>query len=136
MLGEVNHSLNEAYIAISIRHVPFFFQIAGIAGSFGATLLLALLSDLLSFATLHISLLYSVSARIYSWQINVMSSTFNIFRGRKYNPLRKRLDAAEYDLDQTLIGTIIFTLLVFLLPTVFAYYILFSIVIQILPSAK
>ena len=116
------------YMGLSGESFPIFFRIAGYSGCLGATMTFALLGDLLTFSTLHLSLLYSVSARIYCWQFNIMSSTFNLFRGRKYNPLRNRIDTADYDLDQTLLGTIIFTLLVFLMPTIAAYYILFSLV--------
>jgi phosphatidylinositol N-acetylglucosaminyltransferase subunit Q len=113
---------------VSGTSLRLFFAITGTCGFLGATLIFALLSDLLSFSASHISLLYSVSSRIYFWQFNILASTFNLFRGRRYNPLRVRVDAAQYDLDQTLIGTIVFTLLLFLLPTIAAYYILFSMV--------
>jgi phosphatidylinositol glycan class Q protein len=104
------------------------FKITGMCGFLGLTIILSMISDLITFSTVHITILYSVSTRVYFWQFNILSSTFNIFRGKKYNPLRNRIDAAEYDLDQTLLGTIIFTLFVFLIPTVAAYHILFSIV--------
>lgn len=114
---------------ISSVRIPAFITITGYFGIFcGATMIFSIISDLISFSTLHISLLYSVSTRIYYWHFNILSSTFNIFRGKKHNPLRKRIDNAEYDLDQTLIGTIIFTLFLFLAPTIAAYYLLFSIV--------
>ena len=45
--------------------------------------------------------------------------------GKKYNVLRDRLDSCDYDLDQLLLGTILFTLLFFLIPTVIVYYMLF-----------
>jgi phosphatidylinositol glycan class Q protein len=48
--------------------------------------------------------------------------------GKKLNILRSRVDFAEFDLDQLLLGTILFTVLVFLFPTIAAYYVLFSLV--------
>jgi phosphatidylinositol glycan class Q protein len=42
--------------------------------------------------------------------------------------LRKRIDPWVYDMDQLLFGTMLFTLLAFLFPTVLAYYSLFAIV--------
>lgn len=42
--------------------------------------------------------------------------------------LRDRLDSCEYDLDQLLLGTIFFTMLFFLMPTVVVYYVLFVVV--------
>lgn len=40
--------------------------------------------------------------------------------------LRNRIDSCDYDLDQLLLGTILFTLLFFLLPTVLVFYITFT----------
>lgn len=48
--------------------------------------------------------------------------------GKRYNVLRNRTDTWEYDIDQLLFGTILFTLVAFLFPTVLAYYSLFAIV--------
>ena len=48
--------------------------------------------------------------------------------GKRYNVLRNRIDTWDYDLDQLLLGTILFTLLAFLSPTVFTYYALFAMV--------
>jgi len=45
--------------------------------------------------------------------------------GKKYNVLRDRLDSCDYKLDQLMLGTILFTLLFFLIPTVIVYYVLF-----------
>ena len=48
--------------------------------------------------------------------------------GQKRNVLRHRTDACDYDQDQLLLGTVLFTVLFFLFPTTAAYYILFSMV--------
>lgn len=48
--------------------------------------------------------------------------------GKKRNMLRNRIDACDYDLDQLLLGTCLFTLLTFLFPTVLIYYITFALV--------
>ncbi|KAI8907236.1 N-acetylglucosaminyl transferase component-domain-containing protein [Gorgonomyces haynaldii] len=114
-------------IETNASFIQLFLLLGGRCGVLGCTMILAILSDLITLSTLHLHLLYAVSCRIYYWQVSIMFSTFHLFQGRKYNPLRKRIDAAEYELDQTLIGAIIFTLLIFLLPTVGAYYLLFSI---------
>ncbi len=53
-------------------------------------------------------------------------SLFHLFRGKKHNVLRNRIDSCDYDLDQLLLGTILFTLLFFLLPTVLVFYITFT----------
>ncbi|KAJ1777667.1 pig-Q [Coemansia sp. RSA 2167] len=66
-----------------------------------------------------------VATRIFHWQLVTLYSLFNLFRGRKHNVLRNRIDSCDYDLDQLLIGTILFTLLTYLFPTVLVYYLTF-----------
>ncbi|KAI8902957.1 N-acetylglucosaminyl transferase component-domain-containing protein [Globomyces pollinis-pini] len=106
-------------------YIPLILHAVAHAGVLGATFQLSMMADILSIATLHLQLFYIVSAKFYNWAINVIDSTYNLFRGKKRNPLRNRIDNAEYDLDQLLLGAVIFTLLVFLLPTVAVYYLLF-----------
>lgn len=48
------------------------------------------------------------------------------FTGKKYNLLRKRVEPAVYEVDQLLLGTILFTLAAFLFPTVLFYYLTFA----------
>ncbi|KAJ3856529.1 hypothetical protein EV368DRAFT_61587 [Lentinula lateritia] len=55
-----------------------------------------------------------------------LGSLWRLFRGKRFNVLRNRTDSWEYDIDQLLFGTILFTLLAFLFPTVLAYYALFA----------
>lgn len=83
-------------------------------------------SDLLSLSTLHIYCFYVASARIFGWQLTIISSLFHLFRGKKRNVLRNRIDSCDYELDQLLLGTILFTLLFFLLPTVAVFYFTFA----------
>lgn len=89
---------------------------------------LSLISDLLAFTTLHIYWFYMVAARIFHWQLTILYSLFNLFRGKKRNTLRHRIDSCDYDLDQLLLGTILFTLLTFLFPTIVVYYLTFALV--------
>lgn len=94
----------------------------GFASFAGASMPLALSSDLISLFTLHIHCFYIASARIYNWQLSIIVSLFHLFRGKKRNILRNRIDSCDYELDQLLLGTILFTLLTFLLPTVAVFY--------------
>lgn len=97
---------------------------------------LAMLSDLLSALTIHIYSFYLASARIYHWQLTILQSLFHLFRGKKHNVLRNRIDSCDYDLDQLLVGTILFTLLSFLLPTVGVFYLNFAIARMMIISMK
>jgi phosphatidylinositol glycan class Q protein len=116
-----------AEITASISpYLPQIIYAIGISSFAGASMPIAVFSDLLSILTLHIYSFYIASARIYNWQLSIIYSLFHLFRGKKINVLRKRTDSCDYELDQLLIGTILFTLLIFLLPTVLVYYCLFA----------
>jgi phosphatidylinositol glycan class Q protein len=97
---------------------------------------IALFSDILSLLTVHIYSFYLASARIYHWQLTILISLFHLFRGKKHNVLRNRIDSCNYDLDQLLVGTILFTVLFFLLPTVVVYYLNFAIARMVIISLK
>jgi phosphatidylinositol N-acetylglucosaminyltransferase subunit Q len=97
---------------------------------------ISLFSDLLSVLTLHIYSFYIASARIFNWQLTIIISLFHLFRGKKRNVLRNRIDSSDYDLDQLLLGTILFTLLVFLLPTVVVFYLTFASARMVIISFK
>jgi phosphatidylinositol glycan class Q protein len=47
----------------------------------GLTMTLALLSDMVSFFTIHIFYFYTVSARFYAIMLHVLSSLWKLFRG-------------------------------------------------------
>lgn len=107
-------------------HLPGIIYLIGLSAFAGATMPISLLSDLVSLLTLHIYSFYIASARIFHWQLTIIISLFHLFRGRKRNVLRNRIDSCDYDLDQLLLGTILFTLLFFLLPTVAVFYLTFA----------
>ena len=106
--------------------LPHLIRFIGWSSFAGATLPIALLSDLLDLLTMHVYAFYIASARIFNWQLTIIISLFHLFRGKKNNVLRKRIDSCDYDLDQLLLGTILFTLLAFLLPTVLVFYLTFA----------
>ncbi|ORY58774.1 Gpi1-domain-containing protein [Pseudomassariella vexata] len=123
---------------ISTLHplLPHIIWFIGFSSFAGASMPIALLSDLLSILTLHIYSFYLASARIFHWQLTILLSLFQLFRGKKYNVLRNRVDSCDYDLDQLLVGTILFTLLFFLLPTVVVFYLNFAIARMSIISLK
>ena len=45
------------------------------------------------------------------------------FRGLKWNPLEERVERIDYDFDRLIIGTILFTVINWLLPTVVIFYV-------------
>ena len=64
---------------------------------------LALCSDLLSLATSHINFVYTAFAKLYSIEIKALSSLWKLFRGKKQNVLRQRIDSQQFDMDQLLV---------------------------------
>ena len=106
--------------------LPQLIYFIGFSSFAGATMPIAFFSDLLSLLTVHIYCFYVASARIYHWQLTIIGSLFHLFRGKKHNVLRNRIDSCDYDLDQLLLGTILFTLLFFLLPTIVVFYFTFA----------
>jgi len=116
----------EGYVVALQPHFPLIVTIVGYSGFIGMSLSISMLSDILSLLTMHISSFYIASARIYDWQLSILISLFHLFRGKKRNVLRNRIDSCDYDLDQLLLGTILFALLAFLFPTVMVFYLAFA----------
>ncbi|AGO13476.1 AaceriACL142Wp [[Ashbya] aceris (nom. inval.)] len=109
-----------------LEHV--IMVVAHVSSVVGVTFALALIIDGISVLSLHISLFYLISAKLYRWQLHVMTSFFYLFCGKKINVLRKRVDNDTFQLDQVLMGTLLFIVLIFLLPTVFAYYLTYTLI--------
>ncbi|SPO20778.1 related to GPI1 - required for N-acetylglucosaminyl phosphatidylinositol synthesis [Ustilago trichophora] len=127
-------SLTSAWHSQGLVHIlpRLEFVIVGmaLAGRFmGVTMVLCMLQDLLSICTLHITIFYTLSFRTLRAFVYVLSALFDVFRGKKRNALRGgRLDDASYELDQLLLGTLLFTLVAFLFPTVYVYYLAFGLI--------
>ncbi|KAF2308160.1 hypothetical protein GH714_036019 [Hevea brasiliensis] len=71
--------------------------------------------------------LHCAISLLYSWQIQTLAALWRLFRGRKWNPLRQRLDSYNYTVKQHVVGSLLFTPLLLLLPTTSAFYIFFTI---------
>jgi N-acetylglucosaminyl transferase component (Gpi1) len=102
----------------------------------GASTLLALASDFLNLITLHIDLVHSAFGRLHSAMVYSLSSLFLLFRGKKHNILRNRIDTCVYDREQLLVGTLLFTVFFFLFPTIAIYYVFFSFVRLMIAAAQ
>lgn len=121
---------------VIVPYLPALVYFIGFSSFAGASMPIAIFSDLLSLLTLHIYSFYIASARIFNWQLTIIYSLFQLFRGKKRNILRNRIDNCDYDLDQLLLGTILFTLLFFLLPTVGVFYLTFATARMAIISSK
>lgn len=103
-----------------------FVVFVSYAGWFGLTFQISLVCDLISLLTFDIYCLYLASSKIYRKQLRTLASLFRLFRGKKFNVLRSRVDSGNYNIDQLLLGTIMFTVLLFVLPTVLVFYLAFA----------
>ncbi|KAJ8468751.1 hypothetical protein ONZ45_g17127 [Pleurotus djamor] len=107
--------------------LPMMIYITGLMSILGGvTTGLAVGSDILGILGFHCWLGYVVTRYVYMRAVVVAGELWRLFRGRRYNVLRKRTDSHQYDVDQLLFGTMIFTLLAFLFPTIGVYYLLFA----------
>ena len=91
----------------------------------GITVSITLLHDFLKFLNLCSICFFIVIGRVLSLQISALKSLARLFMGKKWNILRHRIDSCDYDNSQLLVGTIFFTILLFLLPTTSMYFLIF-----------
>ncbi len=92
---------------------------------FGLSLALTALHDFLKFLNLCLICFFVISHRISTLQISALKSLGRLFMGKKWNILKDRVDTCHYDLNQLLVGTLIFTILLFLVPTTGMYTLVF-----------
>lgn len=117
--GMVDHMLQQSSVVLIVLSL--------LSIGLGSSFLVAALVDLLRIITFHVRFCHFLSSRLFAWEVRVLRSLFYLFRGRKWNVLKERLESADYDLDQLLLGTVLFASLVFLFPTVATFYALFTI---------
>ncbi|XP_054570541.1 phosphatidylinositol N-acetylglucosaminyltransferase subunit Q isoform X2 [Eptesicus fuscus] len=97
--------LYHIHLWISYIHLmsPFIERILwhmGLSACLGLTVALSILSDIIALLTFHIYCFYVYGARLYCLKICGLSSLWRLFRGKKWNVLRQRVDSCSYDLDQ------------------------------------
>lgn len=95
---------------------------------FGFSFMLSIIADCCNVATLHLRNIFHTLALLYRGFSTVLGCLTNEFRGKKYNPLRNRVDLGDFTVDQMLIGTLIATATGFLFPTIALYYMYFAVV--------
>lgn len=124
LLIDVGTKLCEAIPAIDWASGAIFYCFCTCGFSF----VLAFFIDYVKLASLHITFFNISTSKIYNQQIEMLKSLMQLFRGKKYNVLRSRIDSIEkddYRIDQLLLGTFCFMILIYLIPTTFAFYFLF-----------
>ncbi|KAI6126245.1 N-acetylglucosaminyl transferase component-domain-containing protein [Pisolithus croceorrhizus] len=116
------------FLRSCLRFLPMLNLIIETASLMGMTMATSLLLDLLGLLTAHFYACYLISSVIYRHILILIGSLWNLFRGKRYNVLRNRTDPWDYEIDQLLLGTILFTLAAHLFPTVWVYYAVFALV--------
>lgn len=114
------------FLSVAQPVLELLFNIFLVLGRLGVTFQAAILSDLLALVSFHIYCIYVYAARVYYLQLSALRALWRLFLGTKHNPLRERVDSCEYSPDQLFVGTITFTILLFLLPTTLMYYVVFT----------
>lgn len=130
-----------------LAHLPV--GLMGWIGVFGASTLIGLIADFLSVLTLPFFACYVAAAFTFRHSFSMLRALFDVFRGehrfpcpsaenlqahqslrnrpgRKYNPLRSRTEPATYEVDELLLGTILFVMLSAIFPTIAAFYLAFA----------
>lgn len=60
--------------------------------------------------------------RLYNGILSLFPTLLRLFRGNKYNVLRKKEDSSDFTVFELYLGVLIITLCIFLLPTVAIFY--------------
>ncbi|XP_053550295.1 phosphatidylinositol N-acetylglucosaminyltransferase subunit Q isoform X2 [Bombina bombina] len=115
-----------SYIRLMSPFIEGIIWYIGLSACLGLSVALSILSDIIALLTFHIYCFYVYGARLYCMKMHGLASLWRLFRGKKWNVLRQRVDSCSYDLDQLFLGTLLFTILLFLLPTTALYYLVFT----------
>ncbi|XP_051174046.1 uncharacterized protein LOC127289862 isoform X2 [Leptopilina boulardi] len=114
------------FLTITKPVMDFAFEVVLLFGRLGLTFQIAIIADLLALLSFHSYCIYVYAARLFNIQLRGLTSLFRLFLGKKKNPLRERVDSCEYQPDQLFLGTLLFTILLFLIPTTWVYYSVFT----------
>ncbi|KAK2196293.1 Phosphatidylinositol N-acetylglucosaminyltransferase subunit Q-GPI1 [Babesia duncani] len=101
------------------------------ASILGISSQIGFLADMATMETWHVLYTQTIMATITKWFQYYIYSLLQLFKGKKWNELKTALDSNHYTRDQLFLGTVIFTLLVILYPTIWLFYITF--VLMLLP---
>ncbi|XP_076235041.1 uncharacterized protein LOC143179612 [Calliopsis andreniformis] len=137
---KLNHVLNNMLGKFFLYHIhlwwtflifmkpvmDFAFEILVLFGKLGITFQIAIAADLLAVVSFHAYCIYVYAARLFNIQLKGITALFRLFLGKKKNPLRERVDSCQYQPDQLFVGTLLFTILLFLMPTTWVYYAVFT----------
>lgn len=120
--------LFRGYLELLSPHMPLILYTISLTSIPGLS---CFLSYTLSFSVLlllHVHCFYAYACNLYSAQVKALVSLGRLFAGTKHNPLRNRVDSVRIQGDQLILGTLLFSVLLFLFPTTLLYYCVFTLV--------
>nr|XP_019011975.1 uncharacterized protein I206_02812 [Kwoniella pini CBS 10737]OCF50756.1 hypothetical protein I206_02812 [Kwoniella pini CBS 10737] len=127
-LGILIRNWGDTVEPMLLRILPLSLQMFAFFSLFGLTFTIAILKDSVSILTSHLYICHTIMTYIFNWQLESLGGLWNLFRGKRWNVLRKRTDSYEYDVDQLFLGTLLFTVSAFLFPTVLTYFGVFALI--------
>ena len=109
------------------------FYLAAV-GWLGGSLQAAALHDLLIFCSFWLLCVYSIFQTIYWYVLSMLSTQMKLFRGRKFNTIRRRDDSNSFNVAEMYLGVMVVSLALFLLPTlaIFYFYAFISIIVSVM----
>ncbi len=111
------------YITTELTGIEYAItQYIALSGCLGFSILMAIVHDYLFLASFHIFILYTGFSAIYKFILQMASTLFRVFKGKKYNVLRKRDDQNEFQIQELYLGVLLISLIIFLTPTIAMYY--------------
>nr|XP_054499941.1 phosphatidylinositol N-acetylglucosaminyltransferase subunit Q isoform X2 [Agelaius phoeniceus] len=125
-----------SYIHLLSPFIEMILWYVGLSACLGLTVALCILSDIIALLTFHIYCFYVYGARLYCLKIYGLSSLWRLFRGKKWNVLRQRVDSCSYDLDQLRLLVVIVQGLIHLLVDLIDSLPLYSLILRLCRSYR
>ncbi|XP_027745430.1 phosphatidylinositol N-acetylglucosaminyltransferase subunit Q isoform X3 [Empidonax traillii] len=125
-----------SYIHLMSPFIEMILWYVGLSACLGLTVALCILSDIIALLTFHIYCFYVYGARLYCLKIYGLSSLWRLFRGKKWNVLRQRVDSCSYDLDQLRLLVVIVQGLIHLLVDLIDSLPLYSLILRLCRSYR
>ena len=91
-------------------------------GLLGLSFQFAIAYDILVVITIHIHTIFYIFGLAHKISFEILMTLLHMFRGKKYNVLKKKVDDAIYSIEELLLGILVMTIVLFILPTMSIYY--------------
>uniref|UniRef100_A0AC34Q5X5 Uncharacterized protein n=1 Tax=Panagrolaimus sp. JU765 TaxID=591449 RepID=A0AC34Q5X5_9BILA len=122
----IKYQLNLCRIYVSYFGPQYVKLLPLISPIVGGSIFVVILVDLTNVLTIHMRCFHLYSKLLFKLFSSGIRSSYYAFMGKKYNPLRNRVDEADIGFDHRLFATFVFLLLVFLMPTMVVFCLVFS----------